>query len=71
MFLLPPWMGARVHVAEHPWFAITAADGSFRIPDVPPGEYTVEVVHEQLGKARGRVSVEAGKATGFTLSLDG
>jgi len=66
-----PWMGARVHVAEHPWFAITAKDGTFRIPDVPPGDYTVEVVHEQLGKTRGRVTVEAGRATGFTLSLDG
>jgi len=66
-----PWMGARVHVAEHPWFAITGEDGTFRIPDVPPGDYTIEVVHEQLGKVRGRVTVEAGRATGFTLSLDG
>ncbi len=66
-----PWMGARVHVSEHPWFAITDAAGKFRIPDVPPGKYIVEVVHEDLGKTRGTVTVEAGKASGFTLSLDG
>ena len=66
-----PWMGARVHVAEHPWYAITGKDGKFRIPDVPPGDYTIEVVHEQLGKTRGKVTVEAGKATGFALTLDG
>lgn len=66
-----PWMGAEVYVEEHPWFAVTGADGAFRIADVPPGEYVVEALHAKLGSAAGSVSVTAGRATGFTLTLRG
>lgn len=63
-----PWMGAWLHVSEHPWFAVTDADGRFRIPDLPPGTYTVEAIHEEYGKLRGEVEVVAGRATGFALT---
>lgn len=66
-----PWMGAVVYVQDHPWFALTDAEGKFTITDVPPGEYVIEVIHERLGKTRARVKVEAGKASGFALNLDG
>ncbi len=66
-----PWMGSVVHVQDHPWFALTDAEGKFMIPDVPPGDYVVEAIHERLGKTRGRVKVEAGQASGFALMLDG
>lgn len=64
-----PWMGAAVFVEEHPWFAVSDAHGAFRIRDVPPGEYVVEGVHEILGDVAGRVTVTAGRSTGFTLTL--
>lgn len=64
-----PWMGAVVFVEEHPWFAVSDEHGAFRIPDVPPGEYVVEAVHEKLGSVAGSVKVSAGKSTGFTLTL--
>lgn len=61
-----PWMRAWVSVVEHPYFAVTGTDGTFAIERLPPGEYTLEAVHETLGKrtvsarvpARGEVSVE-------------
>lgn len=64
-----PWMGAVVHVAEHPWFAVSDEHGAFRIRDVPPGEYVVEAEHEKLGSVSGSVKVTAGSSTGFTLTL--
>ncbi len=41
-----PWMGAYVHVMEHPFFAVTGGDGSFEISGLPAGEYEVSVWHE-------------------------
>ena len=41
-----PWMGAFVHVVEHPFFAVTGQDGSFEIQGLPPGEYELSVWHE-------------------------
>ena len=64
-----PWMGAAVYVEEHPWFAVTDEQGAFRIRDLPPGEYVVEVTHEALKRTKGTVRVEAGKSSGFTLTL--
>ena len=35
------WMLAHVYVADSPYYALTGADGSFSITDVPPGNYTL------------------------------
>jgi plastocyanin len=43
------WMNAYAGVLTHPFFAVSAADGSFEIEGLPPGSYTLEVWHEQLG----------------------
>jgi hypothetical protein len=34
---------------DNPYFAITQADGTFSLPDVPPGEYTLRAWHPGLG----------------------
>ena len=41
-----PWMKAYVGVMKHPFFAVSAEDGSFKITGVPPGKYTVVAWHE-------------------------
>ncbi|MCP3918603.1 MAG: hypothetical protein GY711_23900 [bacterium] len=43
---LHPWMSAFVCVVEHPWFAVTAPDGTFKIEGVPAGTYDVTIWHE-------------------------
>ncbi len=40
------WMSAFIHVVEHPYYAITDSDGSFKLDDVPPGKYVVKAWHE-------------------------
>jgi plastocyanin len=43
-----PEMEAFVVVCETPYFAVSAADGSYEIKDVPPGKYTLKIWHEKL-----------------------
>jgi plastocyanin len=56
------WMNAYAGVLEHPFFAVSGTDGTFSIEGVPPGNYVVEVWHEQLGTKEMNVTV-AEKAT--------
>ena len=41
-----------VYVSEANRWAVSAADGSFEIKDVPPGEYKLTIWHEKLGRAK-------------------
>ncbi len=68
-----PWMVSFVGVFEHPYFAVSDAEGNFAIPGLPPGEYTVEAWHEEYGPQEMKVRVEAGKAAqaGFAYSKKG
>ncbi len=45
-----PWMSAFINVADTPFFAVSAADGSFTISGLPPGRYVLAAVHEKLGE---------------------
>jgi hypothetical protein len=51
------WMHAYIGVMEHPYFAVTQADGSFNLPNLPPGDYTVAVWHEKLGEQTKQIHV--------------
>jgi len=63
-----PWMGAWIHVMEHPFFATSDEAGAFEIKDVPDGEYTVGVWHETLGETEAKVTVAGGEIVqDFTL----
>lgn len=57
------WMNGYVGVVDHPFFAVTAADGSFQIKGLPAGSYTVEAWHETLGAQTQKITVDA-KGTG-------
>jgi plastocyanin len=62
-------MSATILVLDHPYFAVPQQDGSFELPNVPAGEYTLVGWHERVGERRIRVRVEAGKAANVALSL--
>lgn len=40
-------MSAVIVVLNTPYFAVTGKDGTYRLPDVPPGPYTLHVFHER------------------------
>lgn len=63
------WMLGWVYVAENPYYAVTSADGSFTIGDVPPGDYTLIATHEFTGPLEIPVAVKAGEAATVPVEL--
>ena len=55
-----PWMSAYLYPVKNPYFAITEADGSFEITDVPPGKHLLRLWHETLGRSEKKVVVTEG-----------
>jgi plastocyanin len=65
-----PWMGAWIGVVDHPWFAVTGADGRFELPPLPPGEYELSAWHERLGEQTRRVTVGEGEVVQADFSFE-
>lgn len=61
------WMKGRIGVFDHPYFAVTDANGKFEIPQAPNGKYKLFIYHESgwRGGKEGRngypITIEGGK----------
>jgi plastocyanin len=64
-----PWMSAYIGVVAHPYFAVTGQDGSFDIPKLPPGTYTLEAWHEALGTQTKQVTVAPNQTVDVTFDF--
>ncbi|MFN0053277.1 MAG: hypothetical protein ACKV0T_13930 [Planctomycetales bacterium] len=53
-----PWMSAYQLVLDHPYMAVTDADGKFTIPNVPAGKHTFIIWHERPGYLNKKYEVE-------------
>jgi len=58
-----PWMAGFWVSADTPYVALTDASGAFKIGDLPPGDYDVEIWQEKLGKKTEKVSIKAKEET--------
>jgi plastocyanin len=65
------WMNAFVGVLDHPFFAVTGADGTFTLKGLPPGAYTVEAWHEKLGTQTQSVTVGTKETKDIAVSFAG
>jgi hypothetical protein len=55
-----PWMSSFMAVLDHPFFGVSAADGSFAIENLPAGDYVLEAWHEEFGTRTQNVSIAEG-----------
>jgi hypothetical protein len=62
-------MSASVLVLDHPYFVVPEIDGSFSLPNVPAGRYTIVGWHERVGERTGTIQVQPGAATTIDLAL--
>jgi plastocyanin len=63
-----PEMEAFIVAVPTPYFALTKADGSYRIPDVPDGTYMVKVWHPKLKPTQKSVAVSGATPAEFEIS---
>ncbi|HEX4826283.1 MAG TPA: plastocyanin/azurin family copper-binding protein [Candidatus Polarisedimenticolaceae bacterium] len=63
-----PEMEAFVVAVPTPYFAVTKADGSYKIADVPDGAYTLKVWHPKLKAATKPVTVAGSTDVGFEIA---
>jgi plastocyanin len=58
------WMNGYAGVVNHPFYAVSDANGAFAIKGLPAGTYTIEAWHETLGTQQGKATVDGeGNAT--------
>lgn len=62
-------MRAYLVVVPNRYFARAAADGSFVIPNIPPGKYELVAWHELFGPTSAEVEVTRGTTTNTDLTL--
>lgn len=64
------WMSAWIGAIDHPFFGVTGADGRVGLTGLPPGDYTIEAWHEELGTKTQQITVgpKESKDVSFTFS---
>jgi len=63
-----PEMSAYIVVSPTPYFAVTDADGSYKIANVPEGQYTVTAWHEGMKPQSKPAKVGGDTTLDFALS---
>ena len=63
-----PEMEGFVAALPTPYFAVTGADGSYLIKDVPNGDYTLKVWHPRLKAAQKKVDVKGPTEADFEIA---
>lgn len=54
-----PWMRAYINVVSSPLYAVSGADGTFKIEGLPPGDYEIEALQEEYGAMTQKVTLGA------------
>jgi plastocyanin len=54
---LHPWMQGYIAVLKTSHFAVTHEDGTFTLPELPPGKYTVTAWHELYGTQSREITI--------------
>ncbi len=65
------WMRSYMAVMPHPFYGVSAANGTFTIPNLPPGTYTIVAWHEKFGQTEQQVTVGAKESKAINFSFKG
>src|SRR5215472_11172791 len=64
---LHPWMRGIFAIMKTSHYAVTDESGSFSLPALPPGKYTITAWHETYGEVSKEVVITAGEASNLSF----
>jgi plastocyanin len=66
-----PWMRSYFAVMKNSHYAVTGADGEFKLPNLPAGKYTITAWHELYGEQGQDVTISGSETqtVNFTLKV--
>jgi plastocyanin len=64
------WMFSYASIFDHPYFAVTGKDGTFKIANVPPGKYKIQAAHRKAGTETKDIEVKEGEPTKVDFTLE-
>ncbi|MDA1095701.1 MAG: carboxypeptidase regulatory-like domain-containing protein [Chloroflexi bacterium] len=64
------WMESYIGVMDHPYFAVTGADGSVSLEGLPPGDYVIEAWHERYGTLTQNITVVTGETAELSFEFN-
>jgi plastocyanin len=64
------WMAGYGVVTDHPYFAVTSDDGTFKLDKLPPGHYKLEAWHSTFGSKTQDVDVADGKPVTINFAFN-
>ncbi len=65
------WMHTFIGAVDNPYFAVSGDDGSFTLPKLPPGTYTLAVWQEKLGTLKQQIEVTEGHDSVASITYKG
>jgi hypothetical protein len=65
------WMGGRIGVFDHPYFALTKADGTFEIKNAPAGKVRIFVQQEKIGWLHKQTGAKLSDGEDITIPAGG
>jgi plastocyanin len=63
------FMRGHILVFDHPYSTVTDEEGSFKIPEIPPGKYNVKIWHNGISVKETQVIVNPSAKTNLSLEL--
>lgn len=63
------WMKSWMAVLPNPFYAVSQANGTFTIPNLPPGTYTVVAWHEKYGQQEQQLTVGPKETKALTFNF--
>ena len=64
-----PWMRGHFAVLKTSHYAVTGVDGEFKLPNLPPGKYTVSAWHESYGEQSHDVTISGSETQTVNFSF--